>query len=483
MTTQRTLLSIGTFAGVVLATSLAQTADLRPAVVTGLAGTLQIVQPAPCDNTITRTTPVTGGRLELTPAEGLPVAGGRRFTLTRANISFAPFSASGSCLGFSESRNYDTVHVQLGRAVTFTAASTSTAGVFAVSIPKEQFLVSYATFVDGDMESGTKFPKENVTGTINLATGAVAMHVVLGTRVTFRAGCVPHVGCAINETHDGTLTADLTGTIAFPDSDSDGVPDRADNCPFVANPTQSPVATPVITAPSNVTLASCLSRAFGTAKASDVCDGGPVTVTNNAPDPFSLGATTVTWTAQDAMSRTATDTQTVTIVDTTDPSFTFVPPNIAMNNCGPADLGLATAVDDCAGTVAITNNAPPYFYVGTTVVTWTAKDVSGNDATATQSVTVTDTVAPTVSCVATNPPGSSFRVSAFDACTSTPVIRLGSHVLSDGETVMINETGTPGVRLVNLVGAERLKHFLVGKGEAVITATDESGNVGSVTCR
>jgi hypothetical protein len=476
------LLSIGTLGLLAPGSTAVRATDSRPAVVTGLTGTLHVVQNAPCSNTIQRTTPVTGGRIELTPAEGIPVSGGRRFSLTRADISFAGFTASGSCLGFSRSRQYDAIDVQLTRAVTFTATATSTPGLFNVTIPKEQFMISYVALLGDELETGTKFAKEDVTATLDLTTGAVQMHVVLGTRVTFKAGCTLF-GCVIDETHSGTLTSDISGTITYPDSDADGVPDRSDNCRLTANSDQSPVATPTIAAPADATLASCLSRSFGTAIAADICDGGAVALSNNAPDPFPLGPTVVTWTAQDAVSRSATDTQTVTVVDTTDPTFTFVPLNISLNDCGSPNLGLATAVDDCAGVPTVSNNAPPKFFVGTTVVTWTATDVSGNDATATQSVTVVDTVAPVVSCAATNPPGSSYRVSAVDSCTSAPVIRLGTFVLAEGETVMINETGKAGVRLIGVAGPDRIRHFQVGKGEGVITATDESANVGTAICR
>jgi hypothetical protein len=142
---------------------------------------------------------------------------------------------------------------------------------------------------------------------------------------------------------------------------------------------------------------------------------------------------------------------------------------------------MATAVDDCAGAATITNNAPPVFLVGTTTVTWTATDVSGNPATAGQTVTVVDTVAPTVTCTATQPTGSSFVVSATDAC-ATPIIRLGTFVLAEGETIMINETGRAGIRLIGTV-AGGIRHFQVGRGEGVITATDPSGNTASAVCR
>lgn len=86
-------------------------------------------------------------------------------------------------------------------------------------------------------------------------------------------------------------------------------------------------------------------------------------------------------------------------------------------NCGAdkirtADPGLcsatvnplpATAVDNCSN-VAITNNfthtasALGSYPVGTTVITWTATDASGNTATCVQSVTVTDDEAPSIIC-------------------------------------------------------------------------------------
>jgi hypothetical protein len=485
MKTKWTLLLLGGLSGIAPAVPLAQSPDLQPMVVNNLTGDLRVQQSTPVTcNDVDQTTPVTQGRIEITPAEGVDVPGGKFFVLTRANVSFAAFTVHVSCLGGAESRtrNYTKVDVQLGRAVSFNA-SPSAPGVFDVTIPKDDFLIYESAIVDGESETGYKSPKEDVTGTIDLENGTVQMRVVVATRIHFKGGCLPYVGCAIDEDRDGTLTADLSGTIVFPDADGDGVPDRGDNCRFVANPDQSPVATPVVTAPSDVTLASCADSQIGIAGAADVCDGGPVTVTNDAPSPFPLGATVVTWTAQDAKGRVGSSTQTVTVVDTTPPTFTSVPPDIALNDCGPANLGLPTAVDDCAGTPTFTNNAPAKFLVGPTVVTWTAADVSGNHATATQTVTVTDTVAPKVACEPAGAPGGSFRVSSSDACTTSPTIRLGSFVLTGGEKIKINETGKSGVRLVNLIGPERIKHFHVGKGEAVITATDESSNVGSAHCR
>ncbi|MBE1445020.1 X2-like carbohydrate binding domain-containing protein [Paenibacillus sp. OAS669] len=56
------------------------------------------------------------------------------------------------------------------------------------------------------------------------------------------------------------------------------------------------------------------------------------------------------------------------------------------------DIGTATSTEG----VVVTNDAPSDFPLGTTVVTWTAKDAEGRTWTATQKVTVVDTVPPVI---------------------------------------------------------------------------------------
>jgi hypothetical protein len=475
------LLVSGVVGATMLAATFARSADLSPATVTNLTGDLRIQQGIPCDNDVDQTTPVTGGAIELSPAEGIDVAGGRQFTLTNVRVTFGAFSISRSCLGFGQTRSYSEIGVQLARAVTFVGTPLG-GNVFAITIPKDDFLIYEATIADNSPESGYKKPSQDVTGTLDLTNGTMSVTVAVANSIHFQAGCVPVLGCAIDETKSGTLTANVNGTISFPDADGDGVPDRNDNCRFVPNANQAPIPTPVVTPPPAVTLNSCASRAIGQATGVDVCDATPVAITNNAPATFVSGANTVTWTGVDGKSRVGTANQTVTVVDTTPPVFTFIPPDIALNNCVATNLGLPTATDDCAGTPTFSNNAPAIFPVGQTHVTWTAADVAGNHATATQTVTVTDTVPPTVSCVATQPTGNSFVVSSIDACGAAP-ITLGSYTLANGETIKIEETGQSGVTLIGEVGPDHVRHFHVGKGEGVITAVDGSGNATSVVCR
>ena len=470
------LVAAGT-SGFMLTAGAARGADLQSAIVTSLTGTLKIEQDIPCGH-VSRTPAVTGGEIVLTPAEGIDVAGNKLFALTQLTVFFANFTASGSCGPFGETDNYTGVGAQLAHAVAFTAVP-SGGGVYTFTIPKTDFLLQVADFINGSIEHSLKKPNADVTGSIDLTNGTLSMHVVTAQTIHFEAGCF--IACVIDEDDDGTMTTDVAGTIVFPDTDHDGVPDRSDNCRFVANADQSPVPTPTITAPPNVTLHSCLDHHLGIANAADVCDGGPVTVSNNAPAQFLTGPNTVKWTAVDGKSRSADAFQTVTIVDTTNPTFTFVPLDIHVFDCGPVALGAATAIDDCAGIPTITNNSPGYFYVGTTVVTWKATDLAGNFNTATQNVIVVDTVPPTVACTPTSPLGTAFIVTGFDAC-GEPVLTLGSYVIGNGEQIKIEEVGQAGIRLQNSVGKDGIRKFFVGKGQGVILATDGSGNTSTAAC-
>jgi hypothetical protein len=479
MTRKWTLLSIGLLLALAFSPSTSRGADAVPMVVTGFTGSMNIHQNIPCGS-VDRTTQVADGRITITPSEGIDVSGGKLFAVTGANLSFNPFSLSGSCAGFGQTRNYSALNVSLARAVSFTAPPAG-GGAYSVTIAKDDFLIYEVATVNNGPETGYKHPSQDVTGTIDLTNGTVSMTVVLATLVHFEAGCIDG-HCVFSEDDPGTITTELTGTIVFPDSDGDGVPDRVDNCRFVPNPDQTPVPNPVITAPPALTINSCLDHHIGAPSAADVCNAAPVTVSNNAPGTFALGANTVTWTVTDQSAQTASATQTVTVVDTTPPVFTFIPPDITRNDCGPVNLGTPTATDDCGGTVTFSNNAPASFGVGDTPVTWTARDVSGNRSTATQMVTVHDTVPPTVSCVAVQSPGDSFLASAFDACGTT-TIKLGTYVIANGEVIKIDETGQSGVQLVNDVSSDGVRHFHVGKGEGVLVATDGSGNVASAVCR
>ena len=110
----------------------------------------------------------------------------------------------------------------------------------------------------------------------------------------------------------------------------------------------------------------------------------------------------------------------------------------------PRRITSVTASDNCAGTVTVTVNdvtTPGTCANNFTVTrTWTAVDVCGNSATASQTITVNDNVPPTISgvppaanytCAADVPVGSITSVTASDNCAGTV-------------TVTVNDVTTPG---------------------------------------
>lgn len=150
---------------------------------------------------------------------------------------------------------------------------------------------------------------------------------------------------------------------------------------------------PTITAPDDITVegnteGGATGVVLGTPTVSDIVDPSPI-VTNDAPSFFPLGDTVVTWTATDASGNSASATQKVTVVDTTPPTITVVSSLSVIVGAPSSVLPLPTVSDIVDPSPTVTNDAPSFFPPGTTVVTWTATDASGNSATATTTVTAT----------------------------------------------------------------------------------------------
>ena len=163
---------------------------------------------------------------------------------------------------------------------------------------------------------------------------------------------------------------------------------------------------PVITCPTDVTITadanSCNSTAvvLGTPVTDDNCS--VASVSNDGLAIYPLGNTTVTWTVVDGSGNTSTCTQIVTVTDDEAPTITCPVDVTITADAGACAstvvvLGTPTTNDNCS-VAAVTNDAPVVFPVGTTTVTWTVEDGSGNTTTCTQLVTVTDDEAPVVVC-------------------------------------------------------------------------------------
>jgi hypothetical protein len=118
-------------------------------------------------------------------------------------------------------------------------------------------------------------------------------------------------------------------------------------------------------------------------------------------DTFPLGSTVVNCTASDAAGHSTSDSFTVTVVDTTAPSLTL-PPSIttAQTACPGTPVAIPASASDLSGAVTLVSDAPALYPAGTTTVTFTATDGSGNQVTGTVNVTVVDDTAPAIASAA-----------------------------------------------------------------------------------
>ena len=208
------------------------------------------------------------------------------------------------------------------------------------------------------------------------------------------------------------------------------------------NDNQPPVITGV---PANSTI-SCLDPVPAVAQptATDNCsfDGStPGLQFNQFTETLSCGYKIHrNWTASDACGNTAVATQVITVTDTQAPVLNGVPANITVTCAQIPAPPVVTASDACNGTTSVDfqenviTGGCPYSIIRT----WTSADACGNIATATQTITVTDTANPIISGVPANmtvPCGTQVpvaNVSATDNCLAAPLVSYSTNTVVNG---------------------------------------------------
>jgi gliding motility-associated-like protein len=224
---------------------------------------------------------------------------------------------------------------------------------------------------------------------------------------------------------------------------------------------------PTVTAPINVTVSAdnnCQATgvALGAPTTNDNC--GVASVTNDAPSIYSLGVTTVTWTVTDNSGNISTDTQDVTVVDDEDPAI-IAPADITVSADGScqgtvASLGTPVTSDNCS-IISVTNDAPATYPLGSTIVTWTIEDGSGNISTDTQEIIVVDDTNPVIVGLPADISVSN------DAGVCEAVVSWTAPTVSDNCT---------GATITLTSGIPNGDPFPVGVNTVEYTATDGSGN-------
>ena len=197
-----------------------------------------------------------------------------------------------------------------------------------------------------------------------------------------------------------------------------------------------------------------------------------------------------------------TCTADVTVLDERDPTIT-APADVTVGtddlicSASGVDLGSATTDDNCS-VASVTNDAVEPYALGDTTVTWTVTDSSGNTATATQIVTVTDDEAPVIpdgGCAlapGVNPAGKSnpnlaagFRVILDEAKDNCGVVGYVADI--DGLPIDYRDKfqitiarGQVGAKLTSTAGG--VQHIIAQNGNLALQAVDAAGTL-SNTCR
>jgi len=162
---------------------------------------------------------------------------------------------------------------------------------------------------------------------------------------------------------------------------------------------------PAITCGQNQSVGCGAPWDFTAPTVSDACDGTNVILTidsstTNAACGNTFAATRI-WRVMDQSGNGTTCTQVVTIVDQTAPTITCASSNTAA--CGAAlNFTEPTASDGCNGTnvtITVVSTLTNQLACGYTVTrTWQATDPCTNSAQCSQTITVMDTLPPTITC-------------------------------------------------------------------------------------
>jgi hypothetical protein len=185
--------------------------------------------------------------------------------------------------------------------------------------------------------------------------------------------------------------------------------------------------------------------------------------TDASGQSFNVGTTTLMYTSTDASGNAGSCSVDITIDDNTDP-VANCPSNITQNQtagqCGAnVNFTIPAATDNCSVMSTSANPASgSFFAAGTTQVTVTAMDASGNTGTCTFDVTINDTENPTANCPGTQTVGN-------DAGQCGANVNFSIPDPSDN---------CPGA--TSSASPASGSFFNVGTTTVTVTATDASGN-------
>ncbi len=367
---------------------------------------------------------------------------------SRSNVLYAAASASDNCPGVTVACVPPSGSTFAKGVTTVTCTATDTSGnttncSFTVTIndterPTITCPTNLVVLADVDQCS-----RSNVTFSVAASDACGGVTV----------GCVPASGSTFPK---GVTTVICTAT------DGSG---NSTNCSFTV--TVNDTQPPSIVCPSNIVDNSdpgqCgMTNVTYAATATDNCPGAIVTCVPPSGSDFPNGLTMVTCTATDAAGNLAECSFAVSINDTEPPSITC-PANIVAitdpGQCSRSNVVFNVPVsDNCPGvSVDCSSASGTTFAKGVATVSCIARDLAGNTAECSFTVTINDTEAPTVVC----PPDIQTNVLSG---TCTQIVTFAASASDNCPDATVSCDPASG------------SSFVAGTTIVTCTATDSAGN-------
>jgi hypothetical protein len=229
------------------------------------------------------------------------------------------------------------------------------------------------------------------------------------------------------------------------------------------------------------------------------------------------------YTATDSCGNSSSQTQTITVNDTTPPVITSIPADVTVQCAGSvpaANDGAVIATDNCGGAPVISHSEQtvPGTCANNFVIkrTYTATDACGLNSSRTQTITVSDTTLPvitsipadvTVQCAASVPAANDSAVVATDNCGGTPMVTHSDQITpgacankfvlkrtytatdacgnssSKVQTITVSDTTPPAISSIPADMTVQCASAVPAANDAAVVATDACGGSPVITHR
>ena len=184
-------------------------------------------------------------------------------------------------------------------------------------------------------------------------------------------------------------------------------------------------------------------------------------------DSSKIGSYILTYTVSDTSGNTSSSTRTVNVVDTTAPVITVLGSNPVQVEAGTTYTDAqATSTDNYDGEITskiVASSTVNTAATGTYEVVYTVKDSSGNEASSTRTVTVADTLPPTLTLIG----------------SSTITIKIGHEFTDPGATA--SDSFDTSVSSSSVVASGTVNTSVVGTYTIDYSVSDASGNTATTS--